>query len=154
MCEKRSLSEKIKNLLLDYCLPYDFIRCVKISAQKAIFFRRSSEKTTFEKNAFLWKMAIFSEKQPKICLFCRFSKFFWFFVVQLIVSTIESNFSTIDIVFVSVWPKKHKKWLNLDPKFPNKSEKHPNFNGPYLANGWLFFHAVCGVETATKNTFI
>ena len=70
------------------------------------------------------------------------------------VPTISVIFRIIGTFLVKLWPKKYENQLILDPKFSNKSKKRTNFSEPYLENRRLFCNAVCGVETAMKNTFI
>ena len=63
--EKCETKRKIKILSSNFCSPLISAHCVQISAQKLHFLRRNKKKTVFEKNAFLWKIAIFREKWSK-----------------------------------------------------------------------------------------
>ena len=105
-------------------------------------------------NAIASFLVIFREKRSKFRLIMQKLGVFGFFIIHSIIPSISVIFSIIAIILVELCSKKYKDKLTLDAKFPYKSEKCANFNGPYLGNRQLFCDAVCGVRTASKSTFV
>ena len=112
------------------------------------------KKLFLRKMHFCEKWPFFAKNGQNFARFADFLKFFGFCINLIIIPTTPVIYSSIEPLLVKLWPKKLKKCLILDPKFPNKSQKRFNFNGPYLGNRRLFCDAVGSVETVTKSTFV
>ena len=82
--------------------------CVQISAQKLHFLWRNKKKTVFEKNAFLWKIAIFHENGQNFGRYLKKVVFFGVFIIHSIIPSISVIFSSIAIILVELWAKKYK----------------------------------------------
>ena len=151
MAKKSETKRKIKIPSSNFCSPLISARCVQISAQKLHFLWRNKKKSVFEKNAFLWKIAIFREKRSKFRPIRQKYRFFVFFHYSLNGPQYFSAFQQHCHAFWGSYEPKSTKISSFwTPNFPIKLKNVPTSMDLISGTGDYFATRFAALEPYRK----